>query len=68
MRRETGPRKAGAFEAAKAVFWAFLGVRKGQDYQKDSLTLTPVQVIAAGLVGVSLLVLVLLALVTYLTG
>lgn len=48
---DTVIRKATAFEAAKAVLWSFLGVRKRADYDRDSVSLSPVQVIVAGLIG-----------------
>ena len=38
-------------KAALAVFWSFFGVRKRRDYDDDARSLTPVQVIIAGLIG-----------------
>jgi hypothetical protein len=34
-----------------AVFWSFFGVRKRRDYDADSQSLTPAQVVIAGLIG-----------------
>ncbi|MDO9221340.1 MAG: DUF2970 domain-containing protein [Thiobacillus sp.] len=34
-----------------AVFWSFFGVRKRRDYDADAQSLTPVQIIIAGLIG-----------------
>ena len=56
-------RKASAWQAASAVFWGFFGVRKGADYDRDALRLTPGQVIAAGLVGAALFIATLLGIV-----
>lgn len=41
----------GNLKAALAVFWSFFGVRKRRDYDSDSQSLTPGQVIVAGLIG-----------------
>jgi len=34
-----------------AVFWSFFGVRKRRDYDSDAQSLTPAQVVIAGLIG-----------------
>ena len=54
-------------QAFKAVFWSFLGVRKRANYESDSETLKPQHVIAAGLVGALLFVLMLFAVVKIVT-
>ena len=41
----------GNLKAALAVFWSFFGVRKRRDYDTDAQSLTPAQVIIAGLIG-----------------
>ena len=41
----------GNLKAALAVFWSFFGVRKRRDYDADAQSLTPAQVIIAGLIG-----------------
>lgn len=38
-------------KAALAVFWSFFGVRKRRDYDDDARSLTPAQIIIAGLIG-----------------
>jgi hypothetical protein len=50
------PRKAGPLTVAKAVFWSFLGIRKGRDHDSDMVRITPVQAIIAGLIGAALFV------------
>jgi hypothetical protein len=41
MHEEAGkPRRATALQAAKAVFWAFFGVRKGKDHDADVVSIT----------------------------
>ena len=61
-------RKASSAEVAKAVFWSFFGVRKKRDYVSDSASISPVQVIVAGLVGAALFVLTLLMVVKLVTS
>jgi hypothetical protein len=53
--------------AFKAVFWSFFGVRKRADYESDSQSLKPQHVIAAGLVSAVAFVLVLFAIVKWIT-
>jgi hypothetical protein len=62
------PLKASPLTVAKAVFWSFLGIRRKKDYEADSVRLTPVQVIVAGLVGAALLVTSLILLVKFIIG
>ena len=45
------PRKAGPLDVAKAVFWSFLGIRKRTAHEQDFVTLRPMQVIIAGIIG-----------------
>lgn len=63
MTQQQRPRKASSWQAARAVFWSFFGVRKGADYDRDAVRLTPGQVIAAGLVGAVLFIATLLGIV-----
>ena len=62
-----GPRKAGPLAAAKAVFWAFFGVRRRGDHARDLATLTPVQIIVTGIIAGVLFVLSLVLLVGWIT-
>jgi len=55
--------KDGNVKAALAVFWSFFGVRKRRDYDDDAQSLTPAQVVIAGLIGAAVFVLTLLLLV-----
>ena len=61
-------RKAGPLQVAKAVFWSFLGIRKRAAHEEDAVTITPLQAIAAGLVGALIFVLSLVLLVRYVTS
>jgi len=55
--------KGGNLKAALAVFWSFFGVRKRRDYDTDAQSLTPAQIIIAGLIGGVMFVLTMLLLV-----
>jgi hypothetical protein len=51
------------FKSMRAVFWGFLGVRKGQGQEEDMASLTFVHVIIAGVVGVIIFMTILLLIV-----
>jgi hypothetical protein len=55
--------EGGHFKAALAVFWSFFGVRKRRDYDADAKSLTPAQVVIAGLIGAAAFVLTILLVV-----
>ncbi|MET0217375.1 MAG: DUF2970 domain-containing protein [Burkholderiales bacterium] len=61
-------RNAGPLGAAKAVFWAFFGVRRKGDHERDLASLTPVQVILTGIIAAALFVAGLVLLVTWITA
>ncbi len=54
-------------QAFKAVFWGFLGVRRGTEYEADLKRLKPQHVIAAGLASAAVFVLVLFTVVKLVT-
>ncbi|MBI4206813.1 MAG: DUF2970 domain-containing protein [Betaproteobacteria bacterium] len=62
------PRKATPLQVAKAVFWSFLGIRKRAAHEHDAVTLTPAQVIIAGIIGAVIFVLGLVTLVRFIAG
>ncbi len=62
------PVKAGPVQVAKAVFWAFFGVRKNTDHAADVESLTLKQVVIGGLIGAALFVGTLLLLVKLITN
>lgn len=55
--------EGGNLKAVLAVFWSFFGVRKRRDYDADAQSLTPAQIVIAGLIGGLVFVLMLLFLV-----
>jgi Protein of unknown function (DUF2970) len=62
------PRKASILDVARAVFWSFLGIRKRAAHEQDAVTLKPLQVIIAGIIGAVILVLSIVALVRFITS
>jgi hypothetical protein len=49
-------RKGSLLRTIKAVAWGFFGVRKNSAYQEDIARLTPLHIIAVGLVAVMVFV------------
>ena len=64
-RRE--PRPAGFLQVLGAVFWSFLGIRKRATGEHDMVTIRPVHVILAGVLGAAILVGLLATLVHFVT-
>jgi hypothetical protein len=62
------PRKATPLQVAKAVLSAFIGIRKRTAHERDAVTITPVQVIVAGVIGAVIFVLSLVMLVRFITS
>ena len=62
------PRKATPLQVAKAVLSAFVGIRKRAANEHDAVTITPLQVIVAGVIGAAILVLSLIMLVRHITS
>ena len=58
-------RKGSLARTVKAVAWGFFGVRQNSAYQEDVARLTPLHIIAVGLVGVIVFVVGLILLVKY---
>lgn len=59
------PVKAAPIQVAKAVFWAFFGVRKKSDHAADVESLKPAQIIIGGIIGAALFIGSLLVLVKF---
>ena len=62
------PRQASLLQVAGAVFWSFLGIRKGRAMQRDAVTVKPLQVIVVGVISAALLVVFLLLLVRFIVS
>jgi hypothetical protein len=61
------PRQAGFLQVLGAVFWSFFGVRKKAAGERDEVSIKPVHVIVAGLLGAAILVTTLVTLVSFIT-
>ena len=61
------PRPATLREILGAVFWSFLGVRKGEAMRRDTVTIKPHQVIIVGVLCAAVVVATLLILVRLIT-
>lgn len=61
-------RKATPLQVVKAVLSAFIGIRKRAAHERDVVTLTPAQVIIAGIIGAVILVSSLVMLVRFITS
>lgn len=55
------------WDAFKAVFWSFFGVRKRAEYEADTKRVKPQHVITAGLVSALVFVLVRIGIVKWVT-
>jgi hypothetical protein len=66
--KEAAARPASPLQTFKAVAWSFFGVRRSAGHAQDMQKLNPVHVIAAGVAGAALFVLVLVLLVRWVIG
>jgi hypothetical protein len=62
------PAKGTFMQAMKAVSWAFFGIRKKSDHDRDAETLTMGQVIVAGIIGAAMFVIAIFLLVKFITS
>ncbi|EKS68889.1 MULTISPECIES: DUF2970 domain-containing protein [Caballeronia] len=62
------PKKGGFFKLIKAVCWSFFGVRRRADLESDAAQLNPLHLIAAGIIGAVLFIVVLLLIVRAVVG
>ena len=60
-------KKGGFLQVVGAVMWSFFGVRKRRDLEADA-QLNPLHLIAAGIIGAVLFVVVLLVIVHMVVG
>lgn len=62
------PARAPLLRVFRTVFWSFFGVRRRADNQADLASITPVQVIVAGVIGAAIFVTTLIVLVRFIVG
>ena len=61
-------RKGSLLDTARAVLWAFLGVRRKSDFHQDIAKLQPLQLMAVGLLFTFLFVAALMGIVFWVTA
>ena len=59
--------RAGFLRVLAAVFSSFLGIRRKASGERDMVTIKPVHVIVAGLLGAAIFIAILVTLVTMIT-
>jgi len=65
--RDSEPKPASFLRVLVAVFWSFFGVRKKAAGERDMVTIKPVHVVVAGVLGAAVLVAVMITLVSLIT-
>ena len=63
--RNAVQRKASFLQTMRAVGWAFFGIRKGSEYEKDVSQLNPVHVVIAGIIGAVMFITALILLINW---
>ena len=63
--RSAVARKGSFVQTMKAIGWAFFGVRRAKDYERDVVQLNPVHVIIAGVIGALLFITILILIVRF---
>ncbi|ALD89525.1 DUF2970 domain-containing protein [Cupriavidus gilardii] len=66
--KEAVKRKMSFWQTLRAVFWSFIGLRKGAEHDRDMANLNPIHVIVAGVLGAVILVVVLIGIVRLVVG
>ena len=62
------PPKKSFWRTVKAVAWSFVGLRARGDYEEDIKNLSPLHIIAVGLIGVFVFVAALVLLVNWMVA
>jgi hypothetical protein len=62
-----GPRAAGFLQVLGAVFSSFFGIRKRAAGERDMVTIKPLHVIVAGVLGAAILIGLMVTLVSFVT-
>ena len=62
---EDNRKEPGLLDVAKSVMWAFLGVQKSKNYERDFKHGKPSQYIIIGLVGVTIFIAILITVVRF---
>ena len=62
---QPAPAHVSLWRTVRAIAWAMLGVRNGDEYRKDQESLRPLQVVGMGLAALFLIVLLLIGVVRW---
>lgn len=62
---EDDKKEPGLIDVARSVMWAFLGVQKSKNYERDFKHGKPSQYIIIGLVGVTIFITILITVVRF---
>jgi hypothetical protein len=60
--------KRSLFAVIGTIAWSFLGVRRRAAHESETVRLSPVQILAAGVIGAAIFVAVLVALVRFIVA
>jgi hypothetical protein len=61
------PRPAGFLQVLGAVFWSFFGIRRKSAGERDMVSIKPVHIVVAGVLGAAILVGLVATLVHFVT-
>ena len=53
---------------AKTIIWSFLGIRRRAEHESETVQLTLLQIVVAGVIGAAFLVMILVALVKFIVS
>jgi len=68
QRQEVLPPAASFWQTMRTVAWSFFGVRRRRGHEQDMQRLNPVHLVAGGVLGALVFVLLLVALVQWVVG
>jgi hypothetical protein len=66
--RQAVRRKGSFLQTLRSVAWAFFGVRKSSEYERDVQQLNPIHLIIAGLLAAAIFIGVLILVVKWVVG
>ncbi len=61
-------KKPSLLSIARTIFWSFLGIRRRAAHESETVRLSPVQILVAGVVSAVILVVILVALVKFIVA
>jgi len=61
-------RQPSLFSVVTTVVWSFLGIRRRSAHESETVQLSPVRILAAGVIGAAIFVVVLVTLVKFIVA